>query len=161
MSDPVIYHPSLRVVQTCGGFPERYDVIDDAGKIVGDLYLRMGDFTATAITEPGVETEVYWADPEESFGSFGTPEIRDATITKALAAIGQFLGYAKRPPEVFTLQTAQLAALLDAAIEAISADEQGPEIAQYKARRAALTQDHGCDISPADLAQLLKIAYPA
>ncbi len=72
----------MRLVQTCGGCPEQYDVFE-GDELVGYLRLRHGYFYASV---PDVGGDIVYEAYPKGDGMFD-PDERDGHLQKAMAAI--------------------------------------------------------------------------
>jgi hypothetical protein len=73
----------IKLILTCGGYPEQYDALDANGKKVGYLRLRHGEFT---VEVPGCGDKLVFEGSPEGGGIFEDHE-RNEFLKKAIDAI--------------------------------------------------------------------------
>lgn len=81
--DHVPARPRYRLVLTCGACPEQYDVFDEAGKTVGYMRLRHGNFT---VQYPDVRGETVYTARPHGDGVFIANE-RQHHLTQGVVAL--------------------------------------------------------------------------
>lgn len=80
----------LTMEQTCGMFPEQYDVKDEDGMMRGYLRLRHGCFTVTVPDVTGITILAMDAGSYDDAGEFADPVERGIKLNCALAAIDAY-----------------------------------------------------------------------